>query len=135
MPAYVVSVSFLGEWLRRLGDREGAAIRFVEALVLAVESRLLTHVPDVLEGVAGLFAPRAPYRAAVLLGAAAAARTGSGIGVYYESEQAVIEQAVRENLDSTAFESARAKGLTLPVDDAAAYALETLDHSRAGQLE
>jgi predicted ATPase/class 3 adenylate cyclase len=124
---YVWTLTAFGECLRRLGDRDGAEGHFREALLLALEARVLTWVPEALEAVAALAEARSPGRAAVLLGSAVSLRSETGLVISDPSEHHVIEQSVRGKLDAAAFESAFAEGRAKSVDEGVAYALESLD--------
>jgi lipopolysaccharide biosynthesis regulator YciM len=65
---HVSGLAMLGECLRKLGDRAGAAVRFRQAFELAMVSRSVAILPDLLVGSAGLAADASPSRAATLLG-------------------------------------------------------------------
>jgi predicted ATPase len=125
--SYIWVLGSFGECLRRLGDRDGAAERFREALTLAIESRMLTWVPDVLDGLAGLAAARSPYRAAVLFGAGEAVRAETGLAIYDPAEHAAIEQCLHRNLDVADVDSALAEGRGKSIEEAVQYAIETLN--------
>ena len=129
--SYVWALGGHGECLRRLDDRTGAATQFREAIALAIEFRIVTWLPDVLQGLAHLAAVEAPDRSAVLLGASTAARAKTGAaperapGDYMGDE--AIADAVREQLGPGRFDLAVGQGADMSVDEAAAYALETLE--------
>ena len=127
--AYVWVLSSHGECLRRLGDRAGSAMRFREAITLAMEFRILTWLPDVLQGLAHIAAAEAPYRSAVLLGASTAVCAETGLAGDSIADEAVKE-AVRQQLQTATFDLAMTEGSAKSVDEAAAYALATLEALR-----
>jgi tetratricopeptide (TPR) repeat protein len=124
---HVSGLAMLGECLRKLGDRAGAAMRFSQAFELAMVSRSVAVLPDLLVGTAGLVVAASPSRSATLLGAAESLRESTGFGVDDPASRAVIEQSVEVKLDPSVLESARASGRAMSVDESAAYARDCLD--------
>ena len=124
---HVSGLAMLGECLRKLGDRAGAAMRFRQAFELAMVSRSVAIFPDLLVGSAGLVADASPSRSAMLLGAAEALRESTGFGVDDPASPAAIEQLLEAKLDPSEIESARASGHAMSADESAAYALDCLD--------
>jgi tetratricopeptide (TPR) repeat protein len=103
---------------------------FVDALRLAAERGLHTVIPDTLEALAAvLVAEGDAIRAARLLGAAYALRTGLGtMAREIEGERLPVTIAeARAELGDEAYESAFAEGAALTADEAVAYALESID--------
>jgi hypothetical protein len=84
-------------------------------------------LPDLLVGTAALVVDASPSRSATLLGAADTVREATGFRVDDPDSRAAIEQSVEEELDPSAFESARARGCAMSAEESAAYALECLD--------
>jgi tetratricopeptide (TPR) repeat protein len=119
----VWAMSGYGECLRRIGDYDGAAKAFREALALARDSHVQTWLPDVLDGVAGLLAKPLPHKAAVLLGASEAIRGQTGLVPTDQTALEAITVSVRVNLAAVEFDTARAAGRAIPADDAIAVAL------------
>jgi predicted ATPase/class 3 adenylate cyclase len=123
---YVCAVGSLGESLRRLGDDDGAAPLFAEALHAAGRIEVFTWAPENLESVAAMIATASPERAAALMGAAETARRETGLGVFDVTEHEAITRAVRAQLDSEQFEAAWNEGSRRSVVEAIADALDAL---------
>lgn len=123
---YVCAVGSLADSLRRLGDDAGAAPHFVEALRAAEEAQIFTWVPETLDSVGGMIASRAPVRAAVLLGAADAARRETGLAVFDMPEHEAITREVRALLENEQFEAAWHEGSRKSIAEAIADAVDAL---------
>lgn len=126
MVSYSWALGSLGECRRRAGDADGARTCFKEALAVAVPYGIFTWLPEALHGIADIAAPSAPWRAAVLLGAAQAFRTETGLAGD-PATFAQIEECVSRRLTPEEFEAAHAEGASRSTEEAAIFALETLE--------
>jgi predicted ATPase len=124
---HVSALAMLADCLGRLGDRAGAGKRFRQAFELAMVSRSVAVLPDLLVGTADLIVAASPSRSATLLGAAEGLRESTGLGVDDPASRAAIERSVEAKLDPSVLESARADGRAMSVDESVAYALDCLD--------
>ena len=114
MVSYSWALGSLGECRRRAGDADGARTCFKEALAVAVPYGIFTWLPEALHGIADIAAPSAPSRAAVLLGAAQAFRTETGLAGD-PATFAQIEECVAQPVDSGGIRSC-ARGGSFKVD-------------------
>ncbi|HZC28140.1 MAG TPA: tetratricopeptide repeat protein, partial [Gaiellaceae bacterium] len=124
--SYVWVMGCLGECFRKIGHEQNAIAAFREGIRAALDSRILTWLHYVLQGVAALAEPTEPHRGAVTLAASEATRSSMGLADDV-GEYPKIEFALRARLGPSDFDAAYADGAALSIDEAAAYALETLD--------
>jgi predicted ATPase len=124
---HAIALFALAECFRRQGDHRQAANLLRDALLVADGLGLRLNLPDMLFAAAGLVVRSDPQRAAVLVGAAEAIREESGFYLWDEAECARIVSTVRDLLDDSTLEEARAQGGDLGGNAALAVALESLD--------
>jgi predicted ATPase/transcriptional regulator with XRE-family HTH domain len=109
------------------GESQRARSYYADSLVLRQEQADMPGIAQCLEGLAAVAgARRQPLRAARLWGTAEALREMTGVPLTLPERARHIEQVadVRSHADQAAFNAAWAEGRALPLEQAAALALE-----------